>query len=111
MSIDPKKLEMIEEILEHLSGHQAKSLKDLLDKSKMPKEIPMEEGKEGHDAMPKEMGIEVDVMKPKEESFKEESEDPMKEKMDGMDKMDKPEMGGEAEMTDQELEELLKKIC
>lgn len=102
--MDPKKLEMIEEILEHLSGHQAKALKDILDKSRAPKEMPME-GEKG-EGMPKVMGVEVDVEKPKH---------PMDKMVDdsiegNMDKKEPGDMGGEKEMSDEELEELMKHL-
>ncbi len=100
--MDPKKLEIIKEILEHLSGHQAMGLKDLLDKSKAPKELPMEEGE------PKEMGLEVDVIKPKEEPFEGEDKDPSDELHMPEGIKDTPEEG---EMTDEELEELLSKLA
>jgi hypothetical protein len=104
--MDPKKLEIIKEILEHLSSHQAMGLKNLLDKSKAPKEMPGEVTEGGDD--PKLMGVEVDVIKPKDKPFGDDdkgevSEDLMKPGME--------EMGKDGEMTDEELEELLAKLA
>jgi hypothetical protein len=108
--MDPKKLEILEEIIEHLSSAQASVLKDLIDKSMASKEDPSAmPGESSEEVIPKESDIDGstsggELMGMGEETI-EDAPHPEMEVKPG------EEMGGEGEMSDEELEELLKQIC
>lgn len=109
--MDPKKLELIQEILSHLSGAQSMGLKDLLDKSKMPKEMPGEMGK------PKGLEVESIEIEPKEGkeggSYDDKVDQAIKDgsKHGGEDDSKEIPMDGDKdELTDEELEMLLKNM-
>lgn len=112
--MNPLKLKVLEELLGHLSGSQGMDLKALLDEMKeTPKEEAMEsplqqakeesEGTEMHEPSGKPKGIAIEkvslLSKPK--SFDDKANEAMNEAV--------PEKkGNDEEMTDNELEELLK---
>ena len=98
------KMKLVEELMSHLSSSQGNDLKSLLDKSKAPMEEEMPE-----EMMDKPKGISVEKVsvmgKPK--GFDEKADEAI-ESMDGEPKEDL--MPGETEMSDDELEELLKQL-
>ncbi len=93
--MNPLKLKVLEDIIKHLSSSQGQDLKGLLDESKKPPEMEIPGGKEseaeemGDMGKPKDLAIEMDV--PLEEEGKSEMP------------------GGESEMSDSEMEEMIKK--
>lgn len=95
--MDAMKLQLLEEILEHLSSSQGNDLKSLLDESKKP---PMEMGMDG-----KPKGLEVEKVSVMGRPDMDPDE---KMKMD-MDSSDVSQDPGEEDMTDDELQELLGK--
>lgn len=96
------KLKLIDELIEHLSSLRGKDLKSMLDEEKMP--APLE-----GEVIPKELEIEEDDGGvPVSDSEIPESVTVEGEDLDLEEKTALPG-GKEEEMTDEELEELLKK--
>ncbi len=85
------KLKLIEELLEHLSGSQGNELKSMLDELKIPKDLSVQK-----------VEIKGD---PSKESLDEELKSPMSDSNSELPKVD------EKEMSEDELEELLKSYC
>lgn len=120
--MNPIKMKLLDELLGHLNSSQGKDLKDLIDQMKMKemKEKPMDEAMESPEeqmmedklgtemhAKPKGISVEkVSIMgKPKMDSNEKEDMaiDDAPESMPG-------KMSDHEEMSDDELEELLKKL-
>lgn len=110
------KEKLLNEILEHLSKSQGMDLKGLMDEERMPKKNPLASGEDmamEDDMMPdgKPKGISVEkvslMAKPKDPMMKDPMEATSDESMD--DAMKAEAMPGEEEMSDDELEELLRK--
>lgn len=109
--MDPLKLkkQLLDEVLEHLAGSQGKDLKSLLDEDRNPKppiegspeeealENPSDEAAE--DGKPKGIAIEKVKVMGKPTSFND----------DAKDALDAKGLSGDQEISDSELEELLKK--
>lgn len=117
------KQKILDEIMEHIGSSQGNDLKSLLDKSKMPQD--MMEGSPKEEAMESPMDEKAEMMgKPKGLSVEKVSimgkpEDskmnPLSGKSDDLaDELTKPDdmsmKGDDDELSDDELEELLKKL-
>lgn len=108
------KMKLLDELLSHLDGMQGNDLKSLLDEHNKPpvdESVPedSEMPDEMKDAMGKPKGIKVEsveIMKPKS---KDDVIDEVT-KPDGMGSEDTSKAPGEDEMSDEELQELLKKL-
>ncbi len=102
-------IKLLEEAISHLSNSQANELKELLDRSRAPMEDAMDASKlmpgeeELGEGKPKGISVEKVSILGKKPSMDDKVEEAMKPEMDA--KM----VPGEEEMTDDELDELLKK--